>query len=146
MLPFAERAKVAGAEKRQHLILVRGRIDRIAHPEASEAQAVQFAGVDLGSPEVERVLIEADLAHTLSRDFVDPDRLVEMPTRREEIHFERELVIAPQHPLRFVADLVIVFIVEVAQFRRQVRVGLFVRGVRQATGTLRDILKIECRG
>ena len=104
-LAAAEKAKIARAEKRNHLVPDMGRIDRKAQPEAGETEIDRQRVVDLGAAVVEQVGGVGDRRRDSIAQHVDDDRaLVEMP-EMEQLEPEIGALLAEQRLVGFEADV-----------------------------------------
>jgi len=104
-LAAAEKAEIARAEKRDHLVPDVGRVDRKAQPKAGEAEIDRQDVVDLGPAVVEEIGGVGDRRRdAVTQDVDDHRTLVEMPEMKQ---FEAEIgpVLAEQRLIGFEADV-----------------------------------------
>ncbi len=118
-LALAERAKVAGAEEHQDLVLVLWRIDRVVHAKAREAEAAHFLRIDVVGPVVEQARIEANFADGVADHLADLDRIPEVEALVKKSELERQPFGAPERTIRLEADVAKMVVVEPGERRRQ---------------------------
>jgi len=94
--------------------------------------------------EVEQRRVEGQRAHRAGVDRIDAHRLVIGATGGEEHQLERQLVGMPHRMLGAKADVPVGVVVQVAQFRRQLRSRWPIGGGRQRLGARGDVVESEC--
>ncbi len=108
-LALAQGTKIAGAEKRNQLVLVSGRarhdIERKVNAKPCKTELAKLRPVELVLAVVERGRVEGDLADLLAHDLVDPNRLIEDAAQMKELNLERQLLRAPQRLRRIEANV-----------------------------------------
>ena len=142
-LSLAERAEIAGAEEHQHLVLVFRGVQRVMHAKSGETGEAHVRLGELVVAVVELVGRVRHLAHVVADHLADMHRAVEMETRMEEHHLERQLLRAPQRVVGAKADVAVLVVVEVEPLLGQCRRRLLVRLRGQRARLALDVVEAE---